>query len=240
LQRIHVPRVNPRYWAAIILASMFGTNLGDLYAHETGLGIWQGLAVLAVLAAVNFFCERRDRRAHETWYWLAIIIIRTGATNIADYLAFRVHVPPVALGAGLIALLALLGWRTHRIASADADHRLPNTDATYWAAMLTAGVLGTVLGDDASHAIGEGPASVGLGLLLGAMLFVIRASSHSIAGYWATVAVARTAGTSIGDWIAENPALNIGLPLSTLVTGTAFIVLLLFWRTRPRLDTAAA
>jgi uncharacterized membrane-anchored protein len=234
----HIPQVNDRYWLAILLASVFGTNLGDLYAHESGLGIGLGLLLLAVLAGLAFMGERRDRRPHEAWYWLVIIIIRTGATNIADWLAFRVRVPPVALGFGLLLLLAGLAWRTHRVARTgpNPDHRLPATNEAYWAAMLTAGVLGTILGDDASHAIGEGPASIGLGLLLGLVLLVTRGKVRSIFTYWGTVAVARTAGTAIGDWLAENRIISIGLPLSTLLTGIAFVAVLLLWRARPNAD----
>ena len=238
MKSIHVPQVNGRYWLAILLASVFGTNMGDLYAHESGLGIGLGLLLLAMLAALAFLGERRDGRAHAAWYWLVIIIIRTGATNIADWLAFRARIPPLALGLGLILLLAALAWRTHRVVQADADRRLPETDAVYWAAMLTAGVLGTVLGDDASHVVGEGPASIGLGLLLGLVLLVTRGEVRSVIAYWGTVAVARTAGTSIGDWLAENRIINIGLPLSTLLTGIAFIAVLLLWRSRPDADLA--
>ncbi len=44
------------------------------------------------------------------------------------------------------------------------------------------------------------------------------------------VAVARTAGTGIGDWLAENRTLNVGLTCSTLVTGLLFMGALLLWR----------
>ena len=47
----HIPRVNARYWSAITFASLFGTNLGDLYAHEAHLGIVLGTSLLAALAA---------------------------------------------------------------------------------------------------------------------------------------------------------------------------------------------
>src|SRR3954447_24868199 len=114
MRYVHTPRVNARYWSAITLASVFGTNLGDLYAHESGLGIVKGLAVLALLAAIGFFAEHFDDRRHKAYYWILIILIRTGATNIADYLAFHVRVPPVALTLGLIGLLCLFGWATHR------------------------------------------------------------------------------------------------------------------------------
>ena len=233
MKRLHVPRVNARYWTAITLASVFGTNLGDYYAHESGLGITKGLAVLALLAAGVFVVERFEERRHEAYYWLVIILIRTGATNIADYLAYRVRVPEVTLTLGLMGLLALFGWGTHRVVSRAVDpaYTLPPTNAAYWLAMLTAGVFGTVVGDIFEHRIGEGVSAVMLSAVLLAVLFAGRGrAARIIALYWTTVAVARTAGTAIGDWLAENRIVHIGLPLSTLLSGVAFIAVLVLWR----------
>ncbi|MGZ2413009.1 putative membrane-anchored protein [Sphingomonas sp. F9_3S_D5_B_2] len=234
MKAFHVPTVNARYWVAITLASVFGTNLGDLYAHGSGLGIGLGLLVLAALAALAFMAERGDSSRHEAWYWLVIIIIRTGATNIADFLAFRVRIQPIVLALALVVLLAGFVWRMHVLARANAglERRLPRTHAIYWLAMLSAGVLGTVIGDDASHVIGQGPASlVLLATLLGAL--TVTRGSTSLLAYWAIVGIARTAGTAMGDFLAENKALAIGLPLSTLITGAAFVVVLVAWRRRP-------
>ncbi len=38
MKQIHMPRVDAQYWTATTLASVFGTNLGGFYAHESGLG----------------------------------------------------------------------------------------------------------------------------------------------------------------------------------------------------------
>lgn len=235
MKRMHTPQVNARYWTAITLASVFGTNLGDLYAHESGLGIGKGLAVLAVLTAIVFVAERFEERRHEAYYWLVVILIRTGATNLADYLAYRVRVPELILTGGLALLLALFGWGTYRRASLgrDASHGLPDTNAAYWLAMLTAGVFGTVVGDICEHRIGDGLAAVLLTAVLLAVLLAGRGRAASIVAlYWTTVAVARTAGTAIGDWLAENKIVPIGLRVSTLVSGVIFVAILLFWRVR--------
>ena len=101
--------------------------------------------------------------------------------------------------------------------------------------MFTAGVFGTVLGDQISHLVGEGVASV----VLLAVLFAVlaagrRRAAQIIALYWTTVAVARTAGTAVGDWLAESKTVNIGLRLSTLFTGLAFVAVLVFWRSRAK------
>jgi uncharacterized membrane-anchored protein len=238
MKHIHMPRVDARYWASILMASIFGTNLGDFYAHESGLGIVAGVGILAVLTGLVFLAERRDTRAHELYYWLVIIIIRTGATNIADYLAFRVHIPAIplsiALGAGIAAIAAWMAM-TESKAEVEANRGLPDTDAKYWVAMLLAGVFGTVLGDVVSHYYTEANASIGLGLLLAVILLGRwQGIVAAIPGYWLTVSVARTAGTAMGDWLAENKILDIGLTVSTLITGIVFVGILLLWRSGPR------
>jgi uncharacterized membrane-anchored protein len=232
MKECHTPFVNARYWTGITLASIFGTNLGDLYAHTSKFGIVQGISILALLAALVFIVERFDKSAHEVHYWLVIMIIRTGATNIADYLAFRLRIPVFGLSAGLAVLLALLAWSAAKAyaASPRVPGGLPDTNATYWMAMLTAGVFGTVVGDVCSHLIGQGLAAVGLSVILGLALLMRRRSTvQTVAVYWITVAVARTAGTAIGDWLAENKFTDIGLPLSTVLSGCAFVGVLLFW-----------
>ena len=63
--------------------------------------------------------------------------------------------------------------------------------------------------------------------LLAGALAVLRGRAASTAfAYWAVIALARTAGTCVGDWLAENRLLHLGLPLSTVLTGAAFIALL--------------
>src|SRR5689334_1658969 len=129
MQKNHVPRIGAGYWGAILLASVFGTNLGDYYAHESGRGIVGGLVVLAALTVPVFVLERFDRRAHAVYYWLVIIIIRTGATNIADYLQFRVHIPQLPLSLALAALIAVFGYWQSRIGAAGARQGAMSIDA---------------------------------------------------------------------------------------------------------------
>lgn len=239
MQTRHVPRIDRRYWFGIVFASIFGTNLGDFYAHESGLGLGLGLLVLVVLFAATCWIEARDRFSHEVFYWLAIIIIRTGATNIADFLAYRVRIPGLALTAGLALIVAVLAWLGSAPRGSGAS--LAKTGPGYWGAMLGAGVFGTVAGDICSHRVGQGPASIGLCLMLVVLLGITKSRVATwVAMYWCAVALARTAGTCMGDWLAENKLLHIGLPVSTLLTCAAFIALLAGWRSTPRDVRAAA
>jgi uncharacterized membrane-anchored protein len=240
MQKIHMPQVNAAYWGGILLASVFGTNLGDYYAHRSGLYIVNGILLLAILTVPLFVMERFDRRRHLIYYWLVIVIIRTGATNIADYLQFRVHIPQSLLCAALAAMIALCAWCQQRVSDDRGSNEEratgggPDSGVFFWLAMLGAGVFGTVLGDVSSYLFGEGLASIGLSVALALALVVWRrAAGHLVAIYWLTVAVARTAGTAIGDWLAESKLLDIGLPAATVISGIALAGLLLLQSRRP-------
>jgi uncharacterized membrane-anchored protein len=236
MQTRHVPTINTRYWAGIALASVFGTNMGDLYAHDSGLGLLGGLPVLVLLFLAIYAAERFDKRSHDAYYWLCIIIMRTGATNIADYMAGRrgLNIDRVTLSIGFGLLLAVSAWWLGRASRPSEDttvsKSVPATDPGYWVTMLTAGVFGTVLGDLWQRLFGEDMATIGLIILLAVTLLAYRKFAVSaLAGYWLTVAVARTTGTAIGDWLAESPVVNLGLPLATVLTGTALAAVLILW-----------
>jgi uncharacterized membrane-anchored protein len=242
----HLPLLGPRFWIALCLASIFGANMGDFFAHDIGLGHVAGLPFLAVALAAVFVVERFDRAAHETYYWLAIVIVRTAATNLADFLSVDLRLSKPWVMAGLAALLALsvaaawrLAWR-QRPVNNDAQGNLLRADYGYWLAMLIAGTTGTVMGDFFSHDLhlGNAMASLVLSALL-APFFVAGAwrGLWPLPLYWATIVMIRAAGTTVGDLVAARHAL--GLPLSTAVTGVLFVGLLLLWRSAKR-ETAAA
>ena len=45
----NLPAITPRYWTAILVASMCGANTGDFLSHNLHLGHWRGLAPLAAV-----------------------------------------------------------------------------------------------------------------------------------------------------------------------------------------------
>lgn len=244
----HIPTIDARYWTAITLASIFGTNMGDFYAYNSGLGgPIGGVPILVGLFLLIYVVERFDKIGHEFYYWLCIIIMRTGATNIADYMAGRhfLHIDRWLISGVLTVVIFLLAWwaaRDHNAAHGSSVRKtLPDTDPRYWVAMLAAGVFGTVLGDALEHLIGQGVSAIILSVVLALALLIYRKGVFgSVYGYWLTVSVARTAGTAIGDWLAENKIFNIGLNVCTLATGVAFVAVLLAWRSRPKADTVIA
>ena len=239
MKQQHLPALGARFWAALCLASVFGANVGDFFAHNLGLGHVGGLPFLAIGFALVLVAERVDGGFREVYYWLAIIVVRTAATNIADYLAGDLKLPRVWVMASLAAVLALtvlsVAQRRRRAGIADSRQTLLTADAPYWISMLLAGTLGTVLGDYVSHnlRLGDALAALALGLPL-ALLFIVgsRGLLWSLPFYWLTIVLVRAAGTSAGDFLAGRNML--GLPLSTVVSGLAFVALLLLWKDRRR------
>ena len=230
----HTPVPGPRYWAALTAASVFGANMGDFVAHNLGMGHARGLLPLAAILAGVLFAERRARGGGEVFYWLAIVVVRTAATNLADLATHdgRIAYPLVIVAlAALLAMLAVVGAR--EVAGRAARPGMPATDGLYWVGMLTAGTLGTAAGDYVADGLGlgAGVGTLALGVVLAAM-FVVRGrpGPATIASYWSTVVAARAAGTTAGDFLAGHDGLALGLPVSTTLTGLALLGILLAWR----------
>jgi uncharacterized membrane-anchored protein len=237
MQQIHLPTLGARYWAALCLASIFGANMGDFFARNLGLGHVAGLPFLALALAIVIAAERFDRSVHQVYYWTAIIIVRTGATNFADFACGDMKLPRglviIGLTAALVAALFAswqFAWRRQSGENKPSDTVL-RADAGYWISMFIAGTLGTVIGDYCSHDLhlGDGGASLLLVPIL-ALVFVIARNGRfqALPYYWLTIVTVRAAGTAVGDLVAGRTML--GLPLGTLVTGTLFVALLVMWK----------
>jgi uncharacterized membrane-anchored protein len=237
MQQIHLPTLGARYWIALCIASIFGANMGDFFAHNLGLGHVAGLPFLAVALAIVVIVERFDRSSHESYYWIAIIIIRTAATNFADFAAGDLKLPRLGVMAGLTIALAIAVWLSWQFAwrrsinKADTGGTVLRADLGYWISMFLAGTLGTVMGDYCSHNLhlDDGGAAALLSPLL-AVLFLIgrNGALRWLPFYWLTVVAIRAAGTAVGDFVSGRHML--GLPLSTAVTGILFVALLFIWR----------
>src|ERR1700761_4399596 len=244
MQPIHLPSLGPRYWTALCIASIFGANMGDFCAHNLGLGHVAGLPFLAAALAIVMAAERFDSLRHQIYYWTAIIIVRTAATNFADFAAGDLKLPRPWVMLALTVLLVTAGWLSWQFAwrqRADKSSEVLCADAGYWVSMFVAGTLGTVIGDYCSHNLKLDDA--GAALLLSAIvaiLFLIGRHGRLLLLplYWLTVVAIRAAGTALGDFIASRHML--GLAWSTAVTGVVFVAILIIWRESVRSEQTAA
>lgn len=240
MKTTNVPACGARYWTALSVASVFGANMGDFVAKNLHLGHWAGLAPLAAMFLAVLAAERWGKIRGELYYWLAIVILRTGATNLGDLLkhdfGLGFVIPIVGLTAIMVVFLAL-SPRPRQSSG------VPDTDPWYWATMLTAGTLGTVGGDWVADAWGFGDvgAAVFLSAVLALVLFVRAfASLTQRSMYWVVVVAIRSAGTSVGDSLAGRHGLNLGLMTSTPLTALVLVGVLVLWRRSSRLSPAGA
>lgn len=233
MQPKHLPTLGARYWSALCLASIFGANTGDFLARKLGLGHLAGLPFLAIALAVVIVAERFDRSRHQSYYWIAIIIVRTAATNFADFAAGDLKLPRMWVMAALMVVLVAALWSTWQFAWRRLGNKRDNVlraDFGYWICMFIAGTLGTVIGDFCSHNLGldDGGAAVVLSPIVAVLLLVgWRGPLRLLPYYWLTVVAIRAAGTVVGDFVSGRNML--GLSVSTAVTGILFVALLAFW-----------
>ena len=238
MKPIHLPALGPRYWTALCIASIFGANMGDFFAHNLGLGHVAGLPFLAAALAIVMVAERFDTLQHQVYYWCAIIIVRTAATNFADFAAGDLKLPRLWIMLVLAILLIAAVWLSWRFAwqrLANKTAEVLCADLGYWVCMFLAGTLGTVIGDYSSHNLKLDDA--GAAILLSPIVALLLVAGRNgrlllLPLFWTTVVAIRAAGTAIGDTLAGRHML--GLPLSTAMTGAVFIVLLLIWKQQAR------
>jgi len=238
MQVKNLPTITSRYWGAILIASMCGANTGDFLARNLHLGHVRGLLPLAALFALILWAERRAKLPTEAYYWLAVVVVRTAATNLADLATRDFKLGYGLVESGLTALLVailLVDFARNRSTNAGlASLRrrvwsLPATDAPYWAALLTAGVLGTAGGDFLAHILGLGDGSIVLVAIYGIVLLLsARVRKVTTPWYWAAIVAARAAGTTMGDLVAR----HLGLSLSTAFTGLLLVSIIVLWKDR--------
>lgn len=214
----------PTFWLAMFAASAFGTNLGDFWVDGLALDRPSSFAVLASVCLVAVWGDARLGRRTEAFYWVAIVALRAAATNLADFMTHD-------LAASYLLALVVLGGATllaGRLTRPGLDGRSPVIDRWYWAAMLAAGVFGTVGGDMASHAMGFYAAAACLSTLLAVTLAIgRRLVPGAMTAYWCAVLAERCAATPVGDALASRHGMGLGLPLAMACTGGAFLTTLL-------------
>jgi hypothetical protein len=234
MQVNHVPTIGKKYWAALILASIFGANTGDFLADGIGLGHIYGLPFLAALFAIVMAIERYDSWKHVAYFWAAIIIIRTSATNIGD-IGHDLHIkaPPIIAGFAIALFITILIWASGRgkkpVTRQAAASTMVSTVPVYWFCMLLAGALGTVLGDYFSFGLKFGTLRAAFILGIPVALTLLAGGSWlrtRLLYYFLAVVLIRAAGTAAGDYMAK----QLSLPVSTIISGIIFVGFLTIWR----------
>ena len=239
----NLPAIDAGYWAAIVAASICGTNTGDLAAGPLGMGHVRGILPLGAIFLAVIWAEKALDWTTVAFYWLAIIVLRTMATNIADFATHDLKLSYPVLVLLLIAFMAAMIWadrfRTDATAQSagGSDARLPNVDWSYWVVMLAAGVLGTALGDWLADA---GPGVYWASLIGMPFLVVAVCAAHrfglSKPWYWIAIAACRTWGTDLGDMlvalfrsVASRP---VALWSATAISAVLLTGVIYFWTRR--------
>jgi uncharacterized membrane-anchored protein len=205
------------YWFAMLAASAFGTNVGDLWGEVLFPGLLSSLASLLAICAVSVWYDRHAAARTEVGYWIAIVAMRAAATNLADILTHNLALGYVPVSVALCALTLIAA----RFTSPDFERGgSPRVDGAYWTAMFIAGLFGTVAGDLIHHTIGLYTASAALCLALVALILVrdVRAPT-SVLLYWSIIMTERCAGTAVGDALASRRAVALGITLASVCTG---------------------
>lgn len=238
----NLPAIDAGYWVAIVAASMCGTNAGDLAAGPLGLGHVRGMLPIGLVFLATLWAEKTLNWTTVAFYWIAIILLRTMATNVADFVTHDAGLSYPAFVALLIVFMAaMLAFDNVRSGPArpvarDAP-RVPATNWAYWVLMLAAGVLGTALGDWLADA--------GLGVywasLLGAPCFVVALWAAYRFGltkpwYWLAIVTCRTWGTDLGDMLVvvfrSFGSRSMALWSSTALTAALLAAIIYFWTRR--------
>lgn len=233
------PFITPRYWGAMILASMCGANLGDFFPDILRMDRQVELVLLAALSAAILAIDKLLPRGSEFLYWLTIIVVRAAATAIADFSRAVLKVDAAIAGIALAAVLVMSLTFEKPGAKSNSCERLnvppkaskPAADLHYWTTMLIAGTLGTVMGDGFGHAFGPldvgYPVSTLLATVALVAMFGLRARmSWSLgASYWVTIVAVRWWGTVAGDIFSFLTALLISMTV-TAVAMTAVLIAL--------------
>jgi len=241
----NLPIVDAGYWAAIVAASMCGANTGDLAAGPLGLGHIGGLLPLAAVFAAIVWAEKRLSWTTVAFYWFAIIVLRTMATNIADFGTHDLKLSYPAFEAALAALMAAMVWfdKTNGAEASGIRDRngvwrgLPATNWNYWIVMLTAGTLGTALGDWIAQGFGFGVywgSVVCVPIFLGALGLALTVGKLSKPWYWIAIVACRTLGTDLGDMLVAlfrtvTPTRALALWISTACTAALLAAIIHFW-----------
>jgi uncharacterized membrane-anchored protein len=234
MKQANVPVLDPRYWLALLAASVVGTTFGDFVSEDLHFTFAGALLPLALVFGLILVFERRSRISTVAWYWIAVVIFRSMATNLGDTISRTlklgyggVSLVVAGLLAVLVAVIALRSSSASVTRTGSGNRKLLKIDTQYWVLLLVASVFGTTFGDYLADdaGLGFGRASLLLcGILAVAAMFDARAARANDVRYWAMVALVRTAGTTLGDFLSEGKP-GLGFAPAALVAAVVLVTL---------------
>src|SRR3954470_19609027 len=106
----NLPTIDAGYWAAIVAASICGTITGDLAAGPLKMGQVLVILPLGAIFLAIIWAEKVLDWTTVAFYWLAIIVLRTMATNIADLATDDLKLSYSIFVLLLIAFMGVMIW----------------------------------------------------------------------------------------------------------------------------------
>jgi uncharacterized membrane-anchored protein len=223
----------------MLVASMCGTNFGDIFADVLHFNLLEGLIALAVMFVAAALTDRLTTRGFEAIYWVLVLAVRGAATLVADFSIKELNWSYVQAILILAAVwVALVAWYRR---SVQPPITVIRPTGQYWVTMFAAGILGTLVGDGVGHSFG--PLSTGYpiaaGLATGALIFTrvtwSRLFARSVIGHWLAIVLVRWWGTNWGDIFA----FLLSLPISMVVTTAVLGLVLGLWRPSRVVDSTS-
>ena len=160
-----------KYWLAVVLVSVVGTQITDLLTDGLGVSLYLSTTIFALLLIAIFVVWWRVERTlsihdiktrrRELFYWAAILCTFAMGTAAGDLATEALHLGFVRGAIAFGALIALT-WLVFRLGG--------NAVATFWIAYILTRPFGAALGDLLTQAKTYG--GLGMGAMWTSALFL--------------------------------------------------------------------
>jgi len=242
----NVPEVTLYFWIIKVLCTTVGETASDYLNGTLNFGLTQTTFITASLLVATLVAQFRLSKYVPSVYWLAVVLISVGGTQITDNLVDNFGVSLVTTTIVFSVVLAgvfAIWFASERTLSIHTIHTT-RREAFYWAAILFTFALGTAAGDLAAERIN-------LGYWLSAVMFAAMIAAVTVAhlrfrlspvlAFWIAYVLTRPLGASLGDYLSQH-RINGGLGLGTTITSVLFlgaILLVVSYLSITRNDTPA-
>jgi uncharacterized membrane-anchored protein len=102
-----LPKTDAFYWLSILVASTFGTTMGDFTSDVLDLGFGGGALLLGALLLIVLIVDYRSKTTTIALYWTALIIASTIGATSGDFLT-KEDALNLGYGRGSLILITVL------------------------------------------------------------------------------------------------------------------------------------